>query len=94
MDHGEARALADLVLADLRKLPYAECSRMIQSVSTRSLRGADGKAYQLEIQAMWDAEKNGNIRVLVAISGGGLSDLVPLCRDFVITPDGSFVGEG
>ena len=66
---------------------------MIQSVSTRSLLGADGKAYQLEIQAMWDGEENGNVRVRVAVSGGGLSDFLPLCRDFIIAPDGSFVGE-
>ncbi|MGO9591134.1 MAG: hypothetical protein ACLP3K_13945 [Candidatus Acidiferrales bacterium] len=66
---------------------------MIPSVSTRSLRGTDGKAYELEIQATWDEKKNGNVRVLVAVSGGGLSDFVPLCRDFIIAPDGSFVGE-
>jgi hypothetical protein len=93
MDRDEAQALADSVLADLRKLSYAECCRMIREVSTRSVRARDGKEYELEIQAMWDAKTNGNVRVLVAVSGGGWSDFVPLCRDFVIAPDGSFIGE-
>ena len=42
---------------------------------------------------MWDGKTNGNVRILVAVSAGGLRDFVPLCRDFIIAPDGSFVGE-
>jgi hypothetical protein len=89
----EGHLFADAVIAVLRKLSYEECRGMIGTVSKRELRGRDGKEYQLGIEAFWDAGKNGNIRVLVTVSGGGFSDFKPWCRDFIIAPDGSFVGE-
>jgi hypothetical protein len=67
---------------------------MMNAVSARELRGRDGKEYQVRIEAFWDAKKNGNVRVMVAVSGGGFSDFKPWCRDFIIAPDGSFAGEG
>ena len=93
MGRDEALTLADEVLEDLRKLSYDECRQLMNAVSTRELRGRDGKEYQVQIEAFWDAKKNGNVRVMVAVSGGGFSDFKPWCRDFIIAPDGSFVGE-
>jgi hypothetical protein len=93
MDRDIARGLIDRELEALRKLSYKECLQLMDRVSTKSLPGPDGKEYQLEIQACWDSKKNGNIRVSVAASGGGLSVFVPAAGDFIISPDGSFVGE-
>jgi hypothetical protein len=33
------------------------------------------------------------VHVLGAIDDGGLRAFVPLCDDFIMAPDGSFVGE-
>lgn len=65
----------------------------MNTVSKRMLSGRDGKEYQVGIEAFWDARPNGNIRVLVTVSSGGLSDFRPWCRDFIIAPDGSYLGE-
>lgn len=93
MGRDEAFALADEVLADLRKLSYDECRQLMNASSTREVRGRDGKAYQVEIQTFWDGGKDGNVRVMVAVSDGGFRDFKPWCRAFIIAPDGSFVGE-
>jgi hypothetical protein len=93
MSRDDALALADEVLANLRNHSYDECRDLMNAVSRRELRGRDGKVYQVQIEAFWDGRKNGNIRVMVAVSGGGFSDFKPWCRDFIIQPDGSFVGE-
>ncbi len=93
MGRDEGLALADNVLADLRKLSYDECCQLMNAVSYRELRGRDGKEYQVQIEAFWDGKKNGNVRVVAMVSGGGFSDFKPWCRDFIIAPDGSFIGE-
>lgn len=50
-------------------------------------------AYQLESEVLWDGNAGGDIRVLVAVDGGGVSAFKPLTGDFILAPDGSFVGE-
>jgi hypothetical protein len=93
MGREEALALADEVMADLRKLPYDECRKLMDAVSKRELRGRDGKEYQLVVEAFWDGRENGNVRVSVRVDDGRTSAFKPWCRSFIIGPDGSFVGE-
>jgi hypothetical protein len=45
------------------------------------------------VQAFWDDRKNDNLRVMVKIEDGGWRALTPMCCDFIVAPDGSFVGE-
>ena len=95
MNRDFAKKLIDEELNALRKLSYAEWLLRIGQVSARSVFGPDSsKEYHVETEAFWDSKKNGNIRVLVLVNGGGLSDFVPLSGDFIISPDGAFVGEG
>jgi hypothetical protein len=94
MSREEGLALADEVMDELRKLSYGECRQLIGAVSRRELRGRDGIEYRVAIEAFWDGRENGNIRVMVMVDDGGLSAFKPWCRDFIIAPDGSFVGEG
>ena len=42
---------------------------------------------------MWDGKKDGNLRIIGAIDDGGLRAFIRLTEDFILTPDGSFVGE-
>jgi len=93
MNREIARALVDEELERLRKLSYAEHLKFLDKASTIKLQGADGKHYQIECQAFWDGKKGGNIRVTVSADDGGLSTFRPLTGDFIVAPDGSFVGE-
>ena len=94
MDRIIARELIEKELSVLRKLSYGEWLQRIDRVSTKSISGPDGKEYQVEIQPFWDSKKGGNIRVLVSLSSGGLSDFIPMSGAFIISPSGTFVGEG
>jgi hypothetical protein len=53
----------------------------------------DGGKYQIELQAFWDDQPDGNIRVLGSIDDGGMQSIFPLSSDFIVSPDGQFVGE-
>jgi hypothetical protein len=48
----------------------------------------------VETEAFWDDRKHGHLRVLVAVDDGrGWSAVSPVCDNFIIAPDGSFIGE-
>ena len=55
--------------------------------------GPSGASYQVDIQVRWDDEPNGDIRVLAGIDDGGWRAFAPLTEDFILGPDGRFVGE-
>lgn len=55
--------------------------------------GASGAKYQVEIFAVWDDVQGHNLCVVVLIDDGGLRSFVPLSSDFIISPNGTFVGE-
>lgn len=78
----------------MRKLSYEKCQDMIERrPKTIEIVGSDGKRYQVETEAFWDSKKNGDIRVVVLVDHGGLAAFQPLALDFIIAPDGSFIGE-
>jgi len=70
-----------------------ELLKMMDKPSTIDVQGPDGKRYQIERQAFWDSEKDGNIRVMVSADDAGWSAFKPLSGAFIISPDGSFIGE-
>jgi hypothetical protein len=87
------RSIATNKLSELRKLSHDALKKRIGEIECEVVNGADGE-YQMETQAFWDGKPSGNIRVMVGIDGPGISSLNFLMEDFIITPDGSFVGEG
>jgi hypothetical protein len=93
MDEAEAAALLEDKLREYRARPYAELEALIGTVETGELTGPTGVSYQFEIEAVWDALADGNIRVIGAIDDGGMRAFKPLGSDFIVAPDGSFVGE-
>lgn len=48
------------------------------------------KANPHEVQAFWDDEPDGAIRVMASIDDGGWRAFVPLTEDFILAPDGTF----
>lgn len=94
MNNEEAIALLETELAPFREESY---DQLVSRMSVGSIYfervTPSGAKYQVEIQVLWDDRRGGNIRVMTSIDDGGWRALVPLNRDFIKAPDGSFVGE-
>jgi hypothetical protein len=93
MDKVEAKEILAQQISRLRALEYSELCRLIKDPEQLEVTSESGAWYQLEIQAWWDDKSEHNLRVLVSIDDGGWRAIVPLTDDFIIAPDGSFVGE-
>jgi hypothetical protein len=94
MDKREARTIIAAQLEPLRQLSYQELvERLLDRQETSEVVGASGAWYQLEIYALWDDRPGGVLRVWGAIDDGGWRAFAPLVECFLISPDGSFVGE-
>ena len=93
MNRDTARALLDEELMRLRAFSFVDFLKALDVTSIKRVKGRDGNTYQVEWQAFWDGKKGGNIRVLVSVDDGGLSAFIPMSGAFIISPDGSFVGE-
>ncbi len=93
MNKQEASQLLVTELQRYRARSYEELLRLITQVDDYWVVGPSGTRYGVEVQAFWDSGRPGNLRVLAAIDGGGISHLRPLCRDFIVSPNGRFIGE-
>jgi hypothetical protein len=52
-----------------------------------------GAVYQIEMQVFVDDASRQTLLVMGSIDDGGWRAFSPLCDDFILAPDGSFVGE-
>jgi hypothetical protein len=93
MNKDEAGAVLEAQLACYRELPYAELLRLRDESVALEVEVDGGTTYQVKIYAFWDGEPGGDLRVCGAIDDGGWRAFSPLTCDFIISPDGSFVGE-
>jgi hypothetical protein len=90
----EALEIARVRARELRKLPWAELrDRYLDRPEHAEVVGATGAAYQVEIFAVWDHAKGGDLRLFVAVDDYGWRAFSPLSECFIVAPDGSFVGE-
>ena len=93
MDNNEARDILATELARYRIRSYAELQRLLDAQDTVERTGPSGTKYQLEVEAVWDDEAGGNLRVIAHVDNRGWRAFVPLSHDFIIAPNGTFVGE-
>ena len=94
MDKGEAISVLGRQLERYRGLAYAELLALLGEAASFEVVGPGGTTYQVEIDAVWDGEPGGDLRVIGRIDDGGWWRAIsPLTSDFIISPDGSFVGE-
>jgi hypothetical protein len=91
MNNDVAYVLIDAELQRLFELSYSELIKLIGAPETKLVVGDDGNSYQLEIEAIWDINRDEDVRVIVAVDDGGWRALKPLTQNFVMRPDGSFV---
>ena len=94
MDRQEARTIIIQELEAYRAKEYSELAGMIDAEPiTYDRTGPSGVEYQIEMMALWDGKKGGDVRVMGNIDDGGWSAYSPLTEDFIKASDGSFVGE-
>ncbi len=93
MDRAEALAVVREELNRWRRLSWSALRRRVGFSETKEIQGDSGVLYQVEIQVFWDDEPEGVIRVLGAVDDGGLGAFLPLTDDFLLSPDGTFIGE-
>lgn len=54
----------------------------------------NNKTYYINVQIVFDDEKEENIRVIVTVDNGKLlSFIFPKSKSFILSPDNKFVGE-
>jgi hypothetical protein len=93
VDKNEAREILAGVISELRTRSREDLRALLGSPYTQEIAGPSGTTYQIEVQAFWDDKSELNLRVLGSIDDGGFSAFKPLTDDFIVAPDGSFVGE-
>ena len=93
MDKNEAREILAGVISELRTRSREDLRALLGSPYTQEIAGPSETTYQVEVQAFWDDKSERNLRVLGSIDDGGFSAFKPLTDDFIVAPDGSFVGE-
>ncbi len=93
MDKDEALELIEKKVGQWRTCPYSKIERLLDAPERGEISGPSGVCYQFEVEAFWDAAAGGNIRVAGTIHDGGWSAFHPISTDFIMAPDGSFVGE-
>ena len=93
MNREEAKSLLEGQLFPYRSLGYERLLRLLKEQDVCEVVGASGTVYQLEIQAVWDGRKGGDLRVMGSIDDKGWRAFVPLTSDFIVRPDRTFVGE-
>ena len=93
MNKDEAKSLLSQELSRYRELPYAELFSLIDHSETFERAAPSGVTYQIEMQVFVDDISRQTLRVLGSIDDGGWRALSPLCDDFILASDGSFVGE-
>jgi hypothetical protein len=88
-----ARAIIEDRLKELQEFSYGELVELVGQIPCDRKNGPDGEEYQVETEARWDGKPGGNIRVIVAVDGPGVSTFRPQTGAFIMSADGSFIGE-
>jgi hypothetical protein len=93
MNEIEAQSILAQELSRYRSRSYSELLSLVDRSETFERASPSGATYQIEMQIFFDDDSERNLRVMGAIDDGGWRALKPPCDDFIMAPDGSFVGE-
>jgi hypothetical protein len=93
MNSAEAGSILLAESAKYRTKSYEDLLTLLVRQDCYEVEGPSGVRYQLEIQAFWDGKPNDVLRVRAGIDDGGIRAFYPMMEDFLIAPDGRFVGE-
>jgi hypothetical protein len=87
----EAAALLTSRLTEVRRRPFKDLLRLLDSADTIEVVGETGKEYQIEINAFWDDDEMTRLMVCGSVDDGGLrawANWSPLVQGFIAYPDG------
>ena len=93
MNKDEAKSLLSQELARYRDLPYSGLFSLIDHSENFERTAQSGVIYQIEIQVFVDDVSRQTLRVMGSIDDGGWRAFAPLSDSFILSPDGSYVGE-
>ena len=93
MGNREAAAVLREHLVGYRRRSYNELVGLRGRPQTADVQGGSGTRYQIEVEVHWDDQAGGAVRVLGSIDDGRLRSVRPISQDFILRPDGTFVGE-
>jgi hypothetical protein len=96
MDYSIAYRILEDELQALRRKPYSELAARVKEGPEwkEVVAGEDGKRYNVQTEVLWDAERGGAVRVMAMVDDGTALDFIcPTSDDFIMAPDGSFIGE-
>jgi len=93
MDKAEARLVAEKDLEFYRAMSYEQIAAKVGKQENFERISENGEAYQIEFDFFYDDNESGNIRVGGTVSYSRLTDFLPVSNDFIIAPDGKFIGE-
>ena len=92
MNKEEARRVLRKELEAYRSRSYSELQDLIRDPEVIEARAASGTRYQIEVEAVWENQPGGDLRVIASIDDYGfLSFVHPVSEDFILRPDGSFI---
>ena len=80
-------------LIEFRKLTYSELIERIGKQETFEGETQTGEPYQIEVDFFFDDEKEKTLRVTGMISYSFITNFSPVTSDFIIAPNGKFIGE-
>ena len=93
MDKVQAQEIAERELEFYRRQSYKEIAAKRGTQESFERTSENGERYQIEFDCHDDDSESGNIRVSAAVSYSGWTDFFPVSSDFIVAPDGSFIGE-
>ena len=89
MDRQEAARQLRREMNNYARRSRADLADLIGRVEAYSLEGPSGVVYQIEVDAHWDGEPGGTIRVLGSIDDGGFrSSFAPTSDGFIVDIEG------
>jgi hypothetical protein len=92
----EAQRVLQQEIDTLRRFSYEELLGLRTKPFVKEVQDTSGITYSMEINVFWDSKRDGDLRVMVfVIPWGKWQFRIPrdLTDDFIMAPDGSFVGE-
>ena len=93
MDKKEAQQLLKARVNQLRAMSYHDLLSLLDKETVIEVDGSSGGRYSIETSVFWDDAKDRDLRVIINIDDGGWRAFAPMTDDFIMAPDGSFVGE-
>jgi hypothetical protein len=94
MNRTEAAEVLAAYVAECRSMSYNALQMHLKKPKWTKVTAASGVEYALQLNVHWDNQKGGNLRVIIAINDSGIRSFMrPMSDDFILSPEGEFIGE-